>query len=275
MLKGKIGFIGAGRMAESLIKGIIRAKLAPCGNVYASDPSADRRRIASDLIGGNVFPDNCKILEACDIVVLAVKPNILQRVADEIAPHILKKHLLISIAPGKTLRWLEKQLGTGRLIRSMPNTPAIVNRGATAFCRGPDGSEEDAALAGELFSAVGLCLEVPEEMMDAVTGLSGSGPAYAFMAIQALSDGGVNMGLNRADATQLAAQTMLGAAGLVLSTGEHPEKLKDAVATPGGTTIEGIRILESRGLRKALVDAVEAATLKSRELGQYDENADG
>ncbi len=268
MIQQKIGFIGAGRMAESLISGMLEAGLAPAGRIFASDPSEERRQAVRRLIGENVFSDNSELVDACDVIVLSVKPNVLAHVAAEVAVRIGERRLLLSIAPGITLKQLAKQFGATRVIRAMPNTPATVGMGATAFCTSKGVDEGDSRLAESIFSAVGLCIEVTEDLMDAVTGLSGSGPAYAFMAIQALSDGGVKMGLGRADATRLAAQTLLGAAGLVLSSGEHPEKLKDAVTTPGGTTIEGLHALERSGFRKALIDAVEAATLKSRELGR-------
>ncbi len=268
MIDRKIGFVGAGTMARSLVKGMIDAGVAREECIYAGDPSKESREAMRAFIGDNVGSDNKEVLKKCEIIILAVKPGVLPAVAAEAAPGIKEHHLLISKAPGITLNWLGEAMPASGIIRAMPNTPATVGEGATAFCSSDGCSETDIASAREIFSSVGLCIEVREEMMDAVTGLSGSGPAYAFMAIQALSDGGVKMGLSRVDATELAAQTLLGAARLVLSTKEHPEKLKDNVTTPGGTTIEGVHALERGAFRSALIGAVEAAARKSRESGR-------
>jgi pyrroline-5-carboxylate reductase len=187
-----------------------------------------------------------------------------EEVRDEMGPGTL----IVSIAAGVTLSALEGLFGTDRLIRVMPNTPALVGAGAAACCAGAGATPEDADLTAEMLGAVGLCVCVEEKHMDAVTGLSGSGPAYIYMAIEALSDGGVRMGLPRREATRLAAQTVLGAAKMVLETERHPGELKDQVTTPGGTTIEAVRVLEKAGLRRAFIDAVAAATEKSRALGE-------
>ncbi len=268
MIKGKIGFIGGGKMAESLIKGIINAEIVQAENIYVGEPDVKRRSFLQAVIDKNALSGNGEVVDICQTIILAVKPDIMQTVAGEIAPILTDRHLLISIAPGIALEWLRKAFGVDRIVRAMPNTPAIVGSGATAFCTAQACSQDDIESSHQIFSAVGLCIQVREQLMDAVTGLSGSGPAYALMTIQALSDGGVKMGLPREDATRLAAQTMLGAANLVLSTEEHPEKLKDMVTTPGGTTIAGVHALERRGLRNALIDAVEAATAKSSEMGR-------
>ena len=267
MIQRKVGFIGAGVMAEALVRSMLKAEAALARNVFASDPQPARRELLGQLIGPNVFATNGELLERAEVVVLAVKPQMLPVVVAETAPMVRPEHLVVSIAPGITLAWLTERLGTGRVVRVMPNTPVQVGAGAAAFCRGGQASDADAAVVEQMFSAGGICVEVEEKLMDAVTGLSGSGPAYVYMAIEALSDGGVKMGLPRAVALRLAAQTVMGAAKMVLETGQHPGLLKDKVTTPGGTTIEGIHALEKAGLRKAFMDAVEAATLKSKQLG--------
>ncbi len=263
----KIGFIGAGKMAESLIKGIVNGKIVCKSDVFAADPDPERRRLLAELIGDNMQPANTHVVQSSKFVFIAVKPNKVKSVAGEIREHLTAEHVIISIAPGITLMKLAEWFATDKVIRAMPNTPALIGEGATAFCTGDGISDSEAQLVQDAFSAVGLCLKVDENLMDAVTGLSGSGPAYIFMAIQALSDGGVKMGLPREVAVKLAAQTVKGAAGMVLSGSGNPEYLKDAVTTPGGTTIEAVHVLEKRGLRNALITAVEAAAEKSKQIG--------
>lgn len=270
MIKRKVGFIGAGVMAEALLDGMLKAGAAAVDKLYASDPSAERRTVLAEKIGENVFADNLRLVEACRVVVLSVKPNVVPVVAAEIADALTPDHLVVSIAAGVTLAALEDMLKTDRLIRVMPNTPALVGAAAAAYCTLGGATEEDAALVADMLGAVGLCVRVEEKHMDAVTGLSGSGPAYVYLAIEALSDGGVKMGLPRDVATRLAAQTVLGAARMVLETGKHPGQLKDQVTTPGGTTVEGLRALENAGVRKAFMDAVAAATEKSRRLARQE-----
>jgi pyrroline-5-carboxylate reductase len=263
MIERRIGFVGAGVMAEALARGLVGSGTASAAQLHASDPSAARRDVFRDIGAGGVFEDNAELVRACDVVVLAVKPYIVPRAAAGIASAVSEKHLIVSIAAGVTLAALEEALGTARLVRVMPNTPALVGAGASAYCVGADATEEDTGLVDELLSSVGTCCCVAEGWMDAVTGLSGSGPAYVYMVIEALSDGGVRMGLPRDTATELAAQTVLGAAKMVLETGEHPALLRDRVTTPGGTTVEGIHVLEGAGVRRAFMDAVEAATAKA------------
>ena len=264
----KIGFIGAGLMAEALADGIIQSGVVPAENIYASDPAGQRRRVFKEKIGERVFSDNLKVTDKADVLVLAVKPQVIPDVAEELSSAVNHRHLVVSIAPGVTLASLEKTLGTDRLARVMPNTPALVGQGASAFCMGAGATHEDKELVQSILGAVGRCVQVKENLMDAATGLSGSGPAYMFMAIEALSDGGVEMGLPRDAATQLAAQTMIGAASMVLNTRMHPAELKDEVTTPGGTTAAGLHALEKEGLRHALMDAVKAAAERSKELGK-------
>jgi len=266
MIERKVGFIGAGLMAEALVEGMLVCGVAKKETIYASDPSEARRSLFEQKIGRNVFASNIELVEAADAIVLSVKPQVVPQVADEIAGHVRPEHLVISIAPGLTLGWLKEKLGTDSLARVMPNTPALVAEGASAYCLATGATEQDAALVERIFSSVGICVRLDEKLMDAVTGLSGSGPAYIYLVIEALSDGAVKMGLPRKVATRLAAQTVLGAARMVLQTGKHPGQLKDQVTTPGGTTIEGIHALETAGVRRAFMDAVTAATEKCRRL---------
>jgi pyrroline-5-carboxylate reductase len=212
---------------------------------------------------------NPDVLKFANVIVLAVKPDLVNDVLAEVRPHFTEKHLLISIAAGVPIARLESALPPGaRVVRVMPNTPALVGASASAFTPGQAAQPEDAQLTQKLFAAVGVAYPVKEALLDAVTGLSGSGPAYVFLIIEGLSDGGVAAGLPRDIATQLAAQTLLGSAKLLLETGQHPAALKDMVTSPGGTTIEGLHELEKAGVRGALINAVRAATEKSKKLGQ-------
>jgi pyrroline-5-carboxylate reductase len=215
---------------------------------------------------------NIDVVRHSEIVVLSVKPQILPQVLDEVAPHLKPHALLISIAAGIPVAKIEKRLPEGtRVVRTMPNTPALVGAGATAIAAGGHATEGDLEIARRIFEAVGKAVLLDEEQLDAVTGLSGSGPAYVFLIIEALSDAGVKMGLSRYNAQALAAQTVLGSAKLLLETNEHPGRLKDMVTSPGGTAIAGIATLEAGGLRTTLINAVEAATRRSQELGAQGE----
>ena len=265
----KLGFLGAGKMATALARGFIHAGLAAADSILASDPyEAARNAIAKDA-GIKTTAANAEVLKFASVIVLAVKPDQVNDVLAEARAHFTEKHLLISIAAGVTLARMEAALPAGaRVIRVMPNTPALVGASASALASGKSATAEDAQLALKLFSSVGVALQVKESLLDAVTGLSGSGPAYAFLMIEALSDGGVAAGLPRDIATRLAAQTLLGSAKLLLETGQHPGALKDMVTSPGGTTIEGLHELEKAGVRGALINAVRAATDKSKKLGQ-------
>jgi len=264
----RLGFLGAGQMATALAKAWIHAGLAQHEHVQAGEPiAATRERFAKET-GASAGTDNRQVVKASDVVILAVKPQNMAVVLDDIRPAITAKHLVVSIAAGVSLGQLAKQLGEKtRLIRIMPNTPCLVGASASAYAAGPNATAEDIQLVDRLFKSVGLAIQLPEKLLDAVTGLSGSGPAYVFMMIEALSDGGVRMGLPRQEATLLAAQTLFGAAKMLLETGLHAGVLKDMVASPGGTTIAGLHELERGGLRGILMDAVEAATLRSEELG--------
>jgi len=264
-----IGFLGAGKMATALAKGFIRAELVSPKDILASDVSSTAREVFAKETSARVTQKNGEVVKSASILILAVKPHQAPEVLGEVRDTLTSSHLLISIAAGVTLAKLESALvPASRVIRVMPNTPALIGESASAFALGKAALPDDAALAQRLFSAVGLALEVKEGLLDAVTGLSGSGPAYVYLIIEALSDGAVAAGLPRDIATRLAAQTVFGSAKMVLETGLHPGALKDMVASPGGTTIEGLHELEKGRLRATLMNAVRAATEKSNRLGQ-------
>ncbi|MEP9411671.1 MAG: pyrroline-5-carboxylate reductase [Candidatus Brocadia sp.] len=269
MLKEKIGFIGGGKMGEALCKGIINAKLSTTDNIMVSDVDAERCKLLNKEIGIKTTPNNKEVVAFAEVVILAVKPQMMNEVLSSLKDDITRRHLVVSIAAGIPIRFIESRLPDGvRIIRVMPNTPCLIGASATAFALGKNATDADGQMVFHLFKAVGKVFRLDEKHLDAVTGLSGSGPAYVYMVIEALSDGGVRMGLPRDVATVLAAQTVLGAARMVLETGQHPAQLKDAVTSPGGTTIEGISKLEEGGLRSAMINAIEAATLRSKKLGE-------
>lgn len=264
-----IGFVGAGNMAEALIRGLLRGADAEPQRIGGSGPRPERLDELAKRYGIFVTPDNGALVERSEVVVLAVKPQIMRRVLDEISERLRPDALVISVAAGIPIAAIEARLRGGvRVVRAMPNTPALVDAGATAISRGGHATEEDLAVAKAVFDAVGITVTLDESQLDAVTGLSGSGPAYIFLILEALSDAGVKVGLSRRTAQQLAAQTVLGSAKLLIETNEHPGKLKDMVTSPGGTAIAGLHTLEAGGLRTTLIDAVESATKRSHELGQ-------
>lgn len=266
-ITSKITFIGGGQMAEALIGGLLSGEVCPAESIWATDPVSERRDRLKSQFGILVGSANREAVAWADVVVLAVKPQTLPAVLSELGP-VLARVLVISIVAGVTIRTIAERMGGAmRVVRAMPNTPALVREGMTALALGSAVSEDDIRLARTVFEAVGRVVLVEERLMDAVTGLSGSGPAYVFLAIEALADGGVKMGLLRQTAELLAAQTVLGAARLVLESGMHPAQLKDRVASPGGTTIAGLYQLEQGGFRATLMAAVEAATIRSKELG--------
>jgi len=265
----KIGFIGGGKMGGAILGGLLARGVAQAGRIWVSDTAKDRLAELEGLHGIHTTTDNRAVVKNADILILAVKPQVMGMVLKELSGRVGSSKLVISIAAGIPIAFLEAGLGKGvRVIRTMPNTPALAGEGATALARGSHASEKDLEAARRIFDAVGKTAIVPEEQLDAVTGLSGSGPAYVFIILEALSDGGVRMGLPRDTALLLAAQTLFGAAKLYLSGDKHPGQLKDMVTSPGGTTIAGIQALEEGGLRAALIRAVEAATLRSKELGK-------
>jgi pyrroline-5-carboxylate reductase len=272
MMIGKIektiGFLGAGNMAEALIRGLLRGH-AEAERIFASGPRPERMTELAQRYGIQTTVDNLSLVDRADILVLAVKPQIMRKVLDQIADRVRPDALVVSIAAGIPVAAIETRLRPGtRVIRTMPNTPALVDAGATAISAGGHATADDLAAAKRIFDAVGVTVILDESQLDAVTGLSGSGPAYIFLILEALSDAGVKVGLSRRTSTLLAAQTVLGSAKLLLETNEHPGRLKDMVTSPGGTAITGLHTLEHGGVRTTLMDAVEAATKRSHELGQ-------
>ena len=264
-----IGFLGTGKMATALAKGFIRAGLVAPRQLFGSDPVSVAHVAFGKETGARILPSNVRVVEQASVLVLATKPDQTGTVLVEIRDRFTRRHLLISIAAGVPTAKLEAALPAGaRVIRVMPNTPALVGSSAAGFALGKSATRADGDLTQRLFSAVGVAFPLKESLLDAVTGLSGSGPAYVYQFIEALSDGGVAAGLPRDVATKLAAQTVLGAAKMVLETGQHPGALKDMVTSPGGTTIEGLHELEKGKLRGTVMSAVRVATEKSKKLGQ-------
>lgn len=270
MLKNQtIAVIGAGHMAGALIGGMVKSKLVPGKRIVAARRGQEALAELQKKWGVRTTTDNKKAVAGADIVMLAVKPQMAKKVMEELAGHITKDQLVISVMAGITTAAISKALRVdGAVVRAMPNTPCLVDAGATAIAAGARAGERELKLAEAVFAAVGLVVTLPETALDAVTGLSGSGPVYIYMVIEAMIDGGVKMGIPRAVAAKLAAQTVFGAAKLVIETGKHPAVLKDEVTTPGGTAITAIHVLESKGLRSVLIDGVEAATKRSQELSR-------
>jgi pyrroline-5-carboxylate reductase len=264
----KIGFIGTGKMGEALIKGIIHARLVSSKNIYASDMDLAKLKILENELKINICKGNCDAVINSDVLIIAVKPPIVPAVLSEIKSSI-KNQLIISIAAGVTIETYEKNLPPKtKVVRVMPNIAATVEEAASAISPGSAVTKEDTAIAASIFNAIGKTVQLQEHLMDAVTGLSGSGPAYIFMIIEALADGGVHEGLDRNTARLLAAQTVLGAAKMVLDGASHTAELKDMVTSPGGTTIRGLRVMEEQGVRIAMMNAVIAACERSKELGK-------
>jgi pyrroline-5-carboxylate reductase len=271
MIEGKkIGFVGGGNMAEALIRGLVLPQgHVPANHIWASDVREQRLEELHARYGIQTTSVNPDVVNAAEVIILAVKPQIMSAVLPEIAEYVNDSKLIISIAAGVKIGLIQEQLPSAtRVIRVMPNVAALVHAAMTGISRGVCATDSDGQIAQEIFQAVGETVFVEEKYMDAITGLSGSGPGYVFAMINALSDGGVKVGLSRDAATKLAAQTLYGAAKMVLETGEHPMKLRDMVTSPGGTTITGLTMLEQGGLNAALINAVEAATKRSQELGQ-------
>lgn len=267
----RVGLLGAGAMGEALAGGLLAAG-TPAAQILAAEPDAARREGVAARLGIRVVGDGAEVVRASDVVVIAVKPGVAAAALDALAAlpaDVRRRPLWVSIAAGVTLRTLASHLPEGaRIVRAMPNTPALVRAGATAFAANAEATEADRAAARGLFEAVGYVWEAPAEaLLDAVTGLSGSGPAYVFVLLEALADAGVAAGLPREAAYPLATHTVLGAARLALETGRHPGSLKDQVTSPGGTTIAGLERLEAGGFRAAVQAAVAAATRRARDLG--------
>ncbi len=270
MISKKVGFVGAGNMATALARGFLQRGLVAAQNISASDPaSAARERFAQELPGAKVHAHNSDVVAEAEVLFLAVKPQVCQHVLRELKEHAAHPEniLFVSMMAGIRLKVLRETLGSNsRLIRMMPNAPCLEGEGAIGYCASETAKPEDRELIQRLLESVGIVHELSEELLDAVTGLSGSGPAFAFLIAEALSDGGTLMGLPRGVATQLAAQTLRGAATMILNTQQPFSSLKEQVTSPGGTTIHGLRILEQHGVRGALIEAVQAATRRSKEL---------
>ncbi|SEM37898.1 pyrroline-5-carboxylate reductase [Syntrophus gentianae] len=263
----KIGMIGCGKMGSILLRGILRCSLVPQGNIRVADAVKERIEEIREGYPGVRSAENRDLVRESDILILAVKPQNMPALLNEISADVNPRQLIISIAAGISTKAIEKHLaGPVRVVRVMPNTPALVEEGATALAAGSSATAEDLETAVRIFEAVGSTVTVSENLMDAVTGLSGSGPGYVFVMLEALADAGVLLGLPRDIALKLAGQTFLGAAKLCLQAGKHPGELKDMVTSPGGTTIAGLKALEEGRLRATLIRAVEAAALRSKAL---------
>lgn len=264
-----VGFIGAGAMATALISGLINSNTVIPSNVHVSDPSSAALTSIQSAMQVHTTTDNTAVVSSVKVVVLAVKPGVVPIIVKQIAPFVTPQHLLVSIAAGVTTASIEALLPSGsKVVRVMPNTPSLVQKGASVYALGSNCDQKDGDIVKRLLLSVGIAHPLDESKIDAVTGLSGSGPAYVFMFIEALADGGVRAGLARPVAHALAAQTVLGAAQMVVQGGRHTGQLKDAVASPGGTTIAGIHALEQRGFRGACMDAVYAAYQRARQLSK-------
>jgi pyrroline-5-carboxylate reductase len=270
MLSGKVvGIIGAGNMGEILIRGLIQSKKAHKTDILASDANQDRLDYLSKTYGIRITVSNMELMKKASIIIIAVKPQNIDELLDELSTSSHEEHLFISIAAGVTAEKIAfKMHHQSGIIRAMPNAPASVLAGITALYPGRNVSPADLQRAISIFECVGSTVVIKNEaLMDVVTGLSGSGPAFVFLVIESLSDAGVQLGISRKESSLLAAQTVYGAAKMLLETGKHPSELKDLVATPGGTTFAGLKMLEKGNFRSTIMDAVEAATVRSRELG--------
>jgi len=276
MLSDKtIGIIGAGHIGSAVIGGLLKAKLTSPKNIYASRRTASSLEELAKTFGIHTTTDDKKVAKSSDILLIAVKPQNSKEVLNEIKDVVKSSHVIISVMAGIKTSFINTALGVDcPVIRTMPNTPAMVDAGATAISKGQFATDDHLKIANTIFKSIGTVEIVPEHLLDAVTGLSGSGPAYIYMVIEAMTDGGVKMGIPRQIAFRLAAQTVFGASKLVIETGKHPAILKDEVTTPGGTAIAAVHELETHGLRTMLINAVSTATARSKELSKIIEEND-
>jgi pyrroline-5-carboxylate reductase len=274
MLTQRFGFVGAGKMATALARGFVQGGLTAGDRITTHDPAMSAVKEFTEACNGRIAGSNKAVADAADVIFLAVKPQQMQAVMSELKDNAGGK-LVVSVAAGVPLAAMAQGLGNARCVRVMPNTPCLIGRGASAFAMGPTATSADADLMTQLLSSVGRAFRLDEKLLDAVTGLSGSGPAFVFVIIEALADGGVRAGLPRDVALGLAAQTVMGAAAMVVKTGIHPAVLKDEVASPGGTTIAGLQALEAGAVRGDIIAAVEAATRRCIELGKAATPASG
>lgn len=263
----KLGIIGAGNMASAIIGGIVNKGIIPAGEIICSSPVEAERQKAVESFGINATSDNKEVVNTSDVLLLAVKPQVIPVVAEEIKDTLRDDQLIISIVAGKTIAWYNEAFGRElKIVRTMPNTPALVGEGMTGVSPAPAVTEAELASALEILSSFGKAEVVPEKLMDSVVAVSGSSPAYVFIMIEAMADGAVKLGMPRDKAYKFAAQAVLGSAKMVLETGKHPAELKDMVCSPAGTTIEAVRVLEEAGFRASLIDAMEACAEISRKL---------
>ena len=263
----KLGVIGLGNMAGAMIGGIVKAGVVPASDINGSDPVKEQAERVKKELGINTFDDNSAAIKDCDYVIIAVKPQVYDAVLPQIASSMRKDAVIISIAPGRTLSYLGSALGDdAKIVRLMPNTPALVGEGCTGVCRNDNVSAQEFEFVMKMLAGFGMAFEVKESQMDAVVAVSGSSPAYVFMLIDAMADGAVAEGLDRASAIKMASQAVLGSAKMVLETGKHPGQLKDMVCSPAGTTIDAVAKLEKGGFRASVIDAMSACAEKSRKI---------
>ena len=261
----KIGFIGLGNMASAMIGGILKKELYSAEDIIGSDKSEDSVQKAAKIFGIHTTTDNLEVAQAADVLILAVKPQFFPEVIAEIKGAVREETLIISIAPGKTMEWIMEHFGRElKLVRCMPNTPALVGEGMTGACRNEYVTDEDYATVLQILGSFGEVETIPENLMDVCVSVSGSSPAYIYILIEAMADGAVVDGMPRAQAYKFAAQSVLGSAKMVLETGKHPGELKDQVCSPGGTTIEAVRVLEEKGFRSSVIEAMKACVRKAR-----------
>ena len=264
-----IGFIGCGNMAKAMIGGIVKSKLISSDMIYASDLTKETLQLAKSEFGINITTDSLEIAKIVDIIVIAVKPNIYDTVLSSIKDVLNTEKIVVTIAAGKTIDSIEKVIGNDmKIVRTMPNTPALVNEGMSALCRNKNITDEDLNTVKSIFDSFGKSEVVSENMIDAVIGVSGSAPAYVFMFIEAMADAAVSAGMPRKQAYKFASQAVMGSAKMVLESGKHPGELKDMVCSPGGTTIEAVKTLEEKGLRNAVIKAMEDCIEKSKEMSK-------
>lgn len=263
----KLGFIGTGNMASAMMGGILNNQILSVDEVMGSNPGSQKRESVKKQFGIYVTADNNEVVEKADVIVLSVKPQFYEEVISEIREFIRENQIVITIAPGKTLAWLTEKFGKEvKLVRTMPNTPALVGAGMTAMCPNEHMTEEEITYVRTLLESFGRVEIVPEHLMDMVVSISGSSPAYVFMMIEAMADAAVSGGMPRAQAYQFAAQAVMGSAKMVLETGKHPGELKDMVCSPGGTTIEAVRTLEEYGFRSGIIEAMKVCEEKSKSM---------
>ena len=263
----KLGFIGCGNMASAIMSGIISNGLLQADEMIGADVFAPSKEKARETLGIQIAESNIEVVQKADAFVLSIKPQFYAQVIAEIKDYVKENQIIITLAPGKTLAWLEEQFGKPvKLIRTMPNTPAMVQEGMTAACASTSVTTEELAYVCDILKAFGDVEVVPEKLMDAVVAVSGSSPAYVFMMIEAMADAAVAEGMPRNQAYKFAAKAVMGSAKMVLETGKHPGELKDMVCSPGGTTIEAVKVLEETGFKGALMQAMEVCAEKSRSL---------